>query len=180
MALAYAGHIEEAKKELARAERLWAGTGALLDAQWGFYLRFGDPKVARQYSNFTSPALDAYLRARADPSAANVDKLVATIRQMERNPDRGMFAFAVQALGEFNRTDELLRWVGRTSTDEIANDSYILFRPALAGFRRDPRFMQLATRIGLTRYWRATGQWPDFCREPTLPYDCKAEAARLG
>ena len=24
------------------------------------------------------------------------------------------------------------------------------------------------------------GHWPDFCSEPDLPYDCKAEAAKLG
>jgi len=39
--------------------------------------------------------------------------------------------------------------------------------------------MGLAARIGLADYWRATGQWPDFCAEPGLPYDCRAEAARL-
>jgi hypothetical protein len=124
--------------------------------------------------------LDAYLNARADPSAANVDKLVGMLRQLEKNPDRGMFSFAVQALGEFNRNDEVWRWVARTPPQQIANDSYVLFRPALAGFRRDPRFMQLAKQIALTRYWRKTGDWPDFCNETTLPYDCKAEAAKLG
>lgn len=28
-------------------------------------------------------------------------------------------------------------------------------------------------------YWRKSGKWPDFCFRPDLPYDCKAEAARL-
>jgi hypothetical protein len=31
----------------------------------------------------------------------------------------------------------------------------------------------------LLDYWRASGKWPDFCFEPDLPYDCKAEAAKL-
>ena len=34
-------------------------------------------------------------------------------------------------------------------------------------------------RIGLVDYWRTTGKWPDFCSDPSLPYDCKAEAAKL-
>ncbi len=39
--------------------------------------------------------------------------------------------------------------------------------------------MALAARIGLVDYWRSTGEWPDFCFDPRLPYDCKAEAAKL-
>jgi hypothetical protein len=45
--------------------------------------------------------------------------------------------------------------------------------------RRDVRFMQLASRIGLARYWRDADKWPDFCAGSGLPYDCKTEAARL-
>jgi len=37
----------------------------------------------------------------------------------------------------------------------------------------------LAARVGLVDYWRTSGHWPDFCFEPGLPYDCKAEAAKL-
>jgi hypothetical protein len=39
--------------------------------------------------------------------------------------------------------------------------------------------MPLVARIGLVRYWTESGKWPDFCFEPDLPYDCKAEAAKL-
>jgi DNA-binding winged helix-turn-helix (wHTH) protein/TolB-like protein len=45
--------------------------------------------------------------------------------------------------------------------------------------RFDRRFMALAARLGFAAYWRSTGQWPDFCKAPGLPYDCKAEVARL-
>jgi hypothetical protein len=34
----------------------------------------------------------------------------------------------------------------------------------------------LARKLGYVAYWRATGHWPDFCNEPTLPYDCRVEA----
>jgi hypothetical protein len=60
----------------------------------------------------------------------------------------------------------------------IAEQSYVLFRPALKGLRADPRFIQIAHRIGLTNYWRKSGKWPDFCSEPGLPYNCQAEAAK--
>jgi hypothetical protein len=38
--------------------------------------------------------------------------------------------------------------------------------------RRDARFLPLVRRIGLLDYWARTGAWPDFCREPGLPYRC--------
>lgn len=55
----------------------------------------------------------------------------------------------------------------------------LLFTPLTASMHRKPLFMALAHRLGLVDYWRRTGHWPDFCAEPSLPYDCKAEAARL-
>ena len=43
---------------------------------------------------------------------------------------------------------------------------------------RDPRAMAGAAHVGLLHYWKASGSWPDFCFDPTLPYDCKKEAAK--
>jgi len=43
---------------------------------------------------------------------------------------------------------------------------------------RDPRFIELAMRIGLVDYRQSSGHWPDFCADPKLPYDCRAEARR--
>lgn len=53
-----------------------------------------------------------------------------------------------------------------------------LFKAGSQGVRRDPRFMRLARRLGLTDYWRSQNRWPDFCADPGLPYNCQAEAAR--
>jgi DNA-binding winged helix-turn-helix (wHTH) protein/TolB-like protein/tetratricopeptide (TPR) repeat protein len=54
-----------------------------------------------------------------------------------------------------------------------------LFLPNTAAMRSDPRFMQVAAKLGFVDYWRSTGQWPDFCSEPGLPYDCRAAAKAL-
>ena len=53
-----------------------------------------------------------------------------------------------------------------------------LYAPATAAMRADPRFMRLAAKLDLVDYWRSTGKWPDFCSEPSLPYDCKVEATK--
>ena len=67
----------------------------------------------------------------------------------------------------------------RWAADPVGGDFGLLFSPVTRSVRRDPRFMALAARLGLVDYWRATGHWPDFCSEPSLPYDCKVEAAKL-
>lgn len=53
-----------------------------------------------------------------------------------------------------------------------------LFWPEMHDFLRDPRFWPLAVRIGLIDYWLDTDQWPDFCAEPDLSFDCHAEAKK--
>ena len=177
MALAYAGQLDEAREELAKAERLWAGTGVLRDILWGFHLRYGDTKIAKSVAGFSGEGLDTYLAARADPTPANIEKLVSRWRD---RPSRqtGEIGAAIQALAEFDQTDELIRWLTAAPTEALANISYILFRPSFANFQRDPSFMAVAGRIGLADYWLSTGKWPDFCRRPNWPYDCKVEAAR--
>ena len=59
------------------------------------------------------------------------------------------------------------------------DNTYVYFTPWVRPFRADPRFMHVARGLGLTDYWSKSGKWPDFCFEPGLPYDCKAEAAKL-
>ena len=177
MALAHGGQIEDARRELERAQRLWAGTGALRDAEYGFNLRYGDANVARQLVD--NPGADIYARTRQDPSRKNVDALIQFFRQFEVKQDLSVAGFAVQALAEFHQTDDVFRWLAMVPASDVAEAAYVLFRPGLADVRRDPRFMTVAKRIGLVDYWRQSGRWPDFCSDPQLPYDCKAEAAKL-
>ena len=40
--------------------------------------------------------------------------------------------------------------------------------------------MEIAKRFGVSDFWRDTGKWPDFCGRPDIPYDCRAEVAKLG
>lgn len=180
--LAWSGATDVARKELERAERLWHGTGALRDAQFAFHLRYGDPKIARSLtstSGYSGNWSDPYLQARLDPSAANIDRLLKKLKWAKAEGWLNTPGYAVQALGEFHRTDEVFDWLELYPPEVIAHGSYILFRPALADVRRDPRFMQVANRIGLVDYWRKSNQWPDFCIDPALPYDCRQEAARI-
>lgn len=52
-----------------------------------------------------------------------------------------------------------------------------LFTIGMTDEQRDPRIWRTFDAVGLTRYWRDNNQWPDFCSEPNLPYDCRTLAA---
>ena len=175
--LAWSGRTEAAREELRKAESKWPGTGAVKDAQWAFHLRYGDLKFALSITKFP---INDYIRARLDPTPANVSVVVESIRRMLAKSEFDEFGYAIQALGEFDRTEDAYTWLNRTPAETVAGLSYVLFRPAQDDIRRDPRFMAVAKRIGLLNYWQKTGEWPDFCSEPKLPYDCKAEARKLG
>jgi hypothetical protein len=84
---------------------------------------------------------------------------------------------AIGSLASFGFVDDAFALAARF--DANVNDTTDLFQPFTASMRRDPRFMALAARIGLVDYWRTSGHWPDFCSEPGLPYDCRAEAEHL-
>lgn len=69
--------------------------------------------------------------------------------------------------------------ITRQVFEEDATVFEIGFAPQAAPMRADPRFMQLMRDAGLLQYWRESGRWPDFCADPSLPYRCETEAARL-
>jgi DNA-binding winged helix-turn-helix (wHTH) protein len=180
--LAWGGSIDAARLALNQAEKMWPETDALRDAQFAYHLRYGDPRIAQALMTEIKDAegrSDAYLRARVDPSPANLERLIEKIRECRRRDDSASFTYAVQALGEFGMKDEVFRFLESYPADKIAASSYVLFRPGMADVRRDPRFMLLAKRIGLVHYWESSGRWPDYCAESSLPYDCAKEAAKL-
>lgn len=184
-ALAYSGRTDEARRHLAEAERIWPRSAVIGEVRSSFSLRYGDPAVAlrewgRHYP-LNEPAaesldgLRAYLRARVEPSPANVDAALARLRGQQ---------LQWQALAQFGRVDEwynsMFRFLQTPRGPEIARQvTAVVFRDYQQPIRRDRRFIEMMARIGLLQYWRASGVWPDFCRERDLPYDCRAEADRL-
>ena len=184
--IAYSGNFDAAKRELAKAEKLWPGTASLEDAQYRFHLRYGDPRIARalfdKYNDTGGRGPRMLLEARQNPGPATIEPFMAFVRdrlhKME-NPSAGI-GFAAVAFAQFDRGEDfyttLLSW---PKPNDIAIISEVFFRPEFKEERRDPRFLRVMQRAGLLDYWRKSGKWPDFCFESDFPYDCKAEAAKL-
>jgi hypothetical protein len=125
--------------------------------------------------------LDAYFaaaRTRAPADLARARRLAASLG--EQSAEARMDAISVLAsLGFVDDAFALAARIDPVKLEPSPATVSLLFTPLTASMHRKPLFMALAQRLGLVDYWRTTGHWPDFCAEPSLPYDCKAEAARL-
>lgn len=145
---------------------------------------------------------DIHRLARADPARLGpVDQLLtefgagrtgAVLRQCGETPPhavRDMLCLLLLAdLGHhdaaFAKADRMFpQLVGRTAEEEdrlwldnpFTYPHSILSAPSAAALRRDPRFLDVAARLGLLAYWR-TGRLPDFCRARPEPVCARIKA----
>jgi len=122
---------------------------------------------------------DIYYAAAESGKPQDIAKLRSQLAATPAN--NGATANAVEAFSALGLVDEAFSAASQYKPGAaLGGDSSFLFYPLTAPIRRDPRFMQLAARLGLVDYWRSSGKWPDFCADPALPYNCQAEAAKSG
>ncbi len=181
VALANAGEIEAAKGVLRDAERLWPGTSNINAMRFFLMFNFGDGREALKLfrsgevsRQFLSPATETFLEARIDPTPAKVDRAIEEARALSKR----WFGHYIETLAEFGRKEELIKALSNYDPGSNPGPAYV-FRPKYAFVRNDVRFLQAVRGWGQFDYWRKSGNWPDFCFEPSLRYDCKVEAAKL-
>lgn len=180
--LAHSGKAE-VLHELRKADLMWPGATNIELARFSFALRYGDPREALRMIEQGSlrrgqESLVTFLQARISPTKANVDRAVAAEVQLHRQTPVYISGL-VTTLATFGRNDEAVQaLLGYQHPEAAGYNSEGWFRAPMRGMRRDPRFMEAMARVGLASYWKRSGEWPDFCFEPDLPYDCKIEAAK--
>jgi hypothetical protein len=179
--LSHAGQLEAAFQDLENAERLWPGASNMVDARFRLHIFYGDPKEAlrlmrKGITNYPA-ILELVLNARIDPSAENMARAKGMIRHQLSQHHLSVTG-PVHGYGQFGIAEELFSILDPSIHTEPELFS-VLFRPPFRAFRKDVRFIALAATFGVVDYWQKSGVWPDYCREPDLPYDCKAEAKRV-
>jgi len=102
--------------------------------------------------------------AEAEPSAA-LDLAVALSVLGFTSPALEIFADALDNVDAW-RTGAL-----ETTRPHIGYETALLFINETVQLRMNPDFAKLCVRLGLARYWRDTGKWPDCANQ--LPYDLK-------
>jgi len=183
LALVYSGQFSKAQADIAEARKKWPNDLAIADADFTLELFFGDARAALDDLPRIESASDAamvpyrkLIAARLDPTPAKVNDAIAAFAHPSLNDPSARNDLLV-ALGNFGRVDQVYQLLEDPSFQPHV-DTAALFRPSFAAVRADPRFMHVAARLGLVRYWRDTGYWPDFCASEQLRYNCKAEAAK--
>ena len=182
-ALVYSGEFSKAKEDIAAARRKWPNDQQIDFAEFGLQFRYGDPRIALQLMPRIGDLTDAdmvpnrkFIAARLDATPAKIDDAIAALNARWATSQSGRNRVLL-ALANFGRVDQAYQLMDDRKFQPFIESS-VLFRPDFAEVRADPRFMQIAARLGLVRYWRDSGYWPDFCTSEQLRYDCKAEAAK--
>jgi DNA-binding SARP family transcriptional activator len=126
-------------------------------------------------------AFDLLLQARRSGAPADADKTLAAFSAAvaDGKVEPRWLVWGAAALGRLDAAFATLDQIanGTIPSEQAIGD--ILFEGPSAPLWRDRRIWPLAAEAGYARYWRTRGVWPDFCRDPTLPYDCRTEAARV-
>ena len=126
-------------------------------------------------------AFDALLQARRSGAQADIDDAIARFRAAAV-AGRLAGSYVVIAAVALGRVDEAFRAAAEwpPAVAESGPRPSYLMRASMAPLRRDPRFWPIAAKAGLVTYWRIRNILPEFCSDPTLPYDCRQEMAKLG
>ncbi len=181
------GRVDLADRAMADISRLWASddpdawrvglTIALSERRWDAGLALVNASADTIPKFYPPSSIAAYRGVFAAGKAGTRARLLA-----ERNVLLGMTpgTFPIRALTLLGFTDDAFAVFDRSTNAQLEDSSFdfFAFAPSMAPFRRDPRFMRAAARLGLIDYWRATHTQPDFCNEPNLPYNCIVEEER--
>jgi len=125
-----------------------------------------EPRVVLLWRNFVS--------ARRSGDRNRIRAAARGLLELSRTGWRDASGAALSFAGEVDAAFEIIRpWAQnpRASTHTFWHSPW-------TNLRHDPRFIDMIAETGLIQYWRET-EWPDFCSEPDLPYDCEREAARV-
>jgi TolB-like protein len=186
-----AGHEAEARQVFDRMARLWPGIWATRDGRFWAAALYGEPDAAMALlaDEETRPL---WMNARSMELWTGSLKALKSNRPEERAAAAAAVKAAVAAnqfahpaavmlLVRLGDVDDAFAIADSAPLAAFASDDNtpVFFIASTAPLRRDPRFIRMVAKVGLVDYWRSSGNWPDFCSEPGLPYDCKVEAARL-
>lgn len=179
------GQTDQADRDLAKFAQLWPNNVDLLDIQLDSFVaqkRWGDALAlldrAGDFGASVSPGWVAGFRTllktlQSGDAEARNSLRESLIASSGSDPQQ-----AISRLSLLGFEDDAFA-IGARYSPGPSDGPWFLFQPETGGLRRDPRFMQLAARFKLIDYWRRTGHWPDFCRDPGLPYVCTQEAAKV-
>jgi tetratricopeptide (TPR) repeat protein len=183
VALIYAnmGNLPAARSWIRKAVQRWPNHSGV---RWvrryiaGFYEQPADGFAiitAMDAQTFPDEAQAAIWRTFAEARAAHGAKATA-VRQIRESASNGKISpeneiLMLAGLGE----PKLAIEAANSALDKQPLQAWFLFTPVTRNIRQDPGFVQLASRLGLIKYWRETGKQPDFCTDQVKRSECSPQ-----
>ena len=185
LARAYAntGNLPAAKAAIQRGVQLWpnhSGVRRVRRYIAGFYeqpseaLAIFDAMDAQVSSGDNENEIwRSFVKAKASRSKRLTAETALRIRKAgdQEEISRENEILMLAALGETRQALE----AANSALDHKRFESWVLFAPVTRNLRQDPRFVRLASRMGLIDYWRETGKRPDFCANPAMRRECSPQ-----
>jgi DNA-binding winged helix-turn-helix (wHTH) protein/TolB-like protein len=186
-ALAAAGRLSEARKVADTAQRYIPLSETPRQVAFDIEAFQGSLNAAHEILHAPPPAppigspalvaaLDAYLTARKSGSRAAGDRAINSLRALGK--DETPLRYLVLTSASLGRLDDAFAALAAPEINHDPVGAAILLDPAAASLRGDPRFWQVAARLGYVAYWRTRNRWPDFCSAPGNTIDCPRMAAQ--
>jgi DNA-binding winged helix-turn-helix (wHTH) protein/TolB-like protein len=178
------GNLPAARAWIQKGVQLWpnhSGIGRVQQYIVGFYEQPSDalPIINRLD---TQRAIDerqgAVWRSFIEARSAHSPRLMASatrdIREAadQKKISRETEVMMMAGLGETEQAYDAVN--GALDRHELL-EPWSLFAPVTRPMREDPRFIGLAARLGLIKYWRETRKWPDFCTDRTRRSECSPQ-----
>ncbi len=153
------GDLDEADAELARGARLFGLQPAMLLQAM---TRHDRARIETLVSTMPMDPIAHLVRSHLDePQAA-----LAELRRLADDPafSKSLFSLSVLSLwaAYFGDAELSLQLLGKVRSDAVS--AWMLWRRLLTDMRRLPGFKDLVRDLGLVDYWRASGNWGEFCR----------------
>jgi TolB-like protein len=170
--LTLAGRDEEADTEYARSRSL-AGERGLVDilALWRLLTqRSTEPAAVRAQLELTARSAGQLFARLADELGDDLEDreaAVVTLHRLVDDPAMQQATWMLWLAGfadYFDDTDLTLAALRRSYVDFGGTNIGMIWRPYRNPLRADPRFKDIVRDLGLADYFRASGNWGDFCR----------------
>ena len=174
---AHMGNLRAARAWIQKGVQMWpnhSGVRRVREYIYGFYETPAAALATINAMNAQGPANDnqtaiwrSFIEARAAHSAQVSAAAIPKIRQAA---DRGDISrdTEIMMMAELGATAQAIEAANRALDQKQELQPQFLFTPITRNVRRDPAFVGLADRLGLLKYWRETGKWPDFCTDRTV------------
>lgn len=182
------GDISGMNEVLDRHEQLWPDAGGIPSYRYYALAWTGDLdgagkqilKFPPRYSGAPRQVLEGVLKAKNSRKPGDADEALRPCADIAAD-DEELAVSCMNAGGMLDRPEAAFAGAAvllpRTHEDPAGEDAWLLnpiccqnnafaellYTPWMAAVRADPGIIDVFERLGLLDYWKASGEWPDFC-----------------